>query len=521
MQKRWVWIVLAVLLILLKFLNPLRFPLYLDEGLYIFWAKLFHQSASYAYVSLQDGKTPMFIWLTSFLFPVFRNYLMTARLISLVGGLISLISWFFIIFKSKEKDDKYLFLFLMSIVPMGFLIERLAFVDSLLTAFFSLATLMAFNLKCEIDKKKESYLFILYAVLSGGFLGLAYLTKTTATLFAVTILIITVFWIGELLFKKKYLRMFKMSASLVIGFLVYHEILSYLRVGAHRFWGMIANKEVDFVYTPVGLIYQFQHYFGDAIKLYHKNISLDIGYFIPYFSFLIPLSVFGTVQILKKEREKVWVLIYSLILLLTVMVFAKVTASRYFYPLTPALVYLSVVGFRQLLKMNKKVVTFVAAGCFVMFAQSFLIGFYPERAFLAGDDYSGFFSSANSAYGLDQVVKSIKNGSSIVGVTGIWGVGEGAGVVLEDNGIKSLVVGEKGSFVSEVDGLCPDKTLQLSEGCWKLDLESVTGSSKTDKYLFITEEPPSIKNIERVYNFKIIREVTRPGSQSKTYLLKV
>ena len=139
--KALIIVTIIAFLLSIRFVNLLAQPMYLDEGNYIAWASLFHQSPGFAYVSMQDGKTPLFMWLITWIEPWFGSYLLTGRLISVVAGIISIIVWSVILKKMFDKKTAIAFILLSLVTPYFVLIDRLAFVDGLMAMFASISML--------------------------------------------------------------------------------------------------------------------------------------------------------------------------------------------------------------------------------------------------------------------------------------------------------------------------------------------------------------------------------------------
>src|SRR5690606_16845113 len=95
-------------------------------------------------VSMQDGKTPLFIWLTTIINPLFNNFLFSGRLVSVAASLVSLICWLIIGYKILGKKALPFIIIIFLAAPFNVLISRLAFVDSLLIATGSLSILFLY-----------------------------------------------------------------------------------------------------------------------------------------------------------------------------------------------------------------------------------------------------------------------------------------------------------------------------------------------------------------------------------------
>ena len=55
-------IIIAALYFVLRLIFLNRLPIFTDEAIYIRWAQIALQDSSWRFISLTDGKQPMFIW---------------------------------------------------------------------------------------------------------------------------------------------------------------------------------------------------------------------------------------------------------------------------------------------------------------------------------------------------------------------------------------------------------------------------------------------------------------------------
>lgn len=521
---RWVLgcSVFIIVILFVKSINLLGLPLYLDEGLYIFWAKLFTQSDGFAYVSLQDGKTPLFIWMVKWLNPLFNNYLYTGRLLSVLFGGITLASWLAISYKVFGKQVAIFFLILMAVVPYGFLIERMSLVDSMLTALGSTAILFFYLGFNYIKEKKNIFFVIIFIFLSGISLGLAFLTKTTAKVFLVAQIIIGIYWTAEFVKAKQYKKTILLTISLIIISLCFFEIMGYLKIGAHRFWGEIAIKEHQLTFSQDEVIDRVFHIYDVNIyPHYIKTLKLTINYFITYFSTITLLLLVGVYLIIKQKREYLWILIYALLLISAVILFGKVTASRYFYIAVPALIAIASFG-ASILWRSKSRKNWVILIIFLVAIQSLLMVISPQKAIYTEDDKSYLLVSNLSALGLQESIKLINPQNSVVGLTGMWGVLEGSQVSFNEAGVETVNL-ERWLNKNDLNEakMCNEDQKKIDNFCWSVNLYGLQDNKKVNKYIYFTRGDEDLKVLEQFYPFEIVREFTRSGSTGKTYLIKL
>lgn len=471
-------VVFVVFLTTIKSINLLSQPLYLDEGLYIFWAKLFSSSSGFAYVSMQDGKTPLFMWIVAYFHQYLGTFLFTARFISVVSGSVTVLSWAIITYKLFGTRTTVFFCILMAASPYMFLVDRMALVDSMMVGFASVSFLWLF-----LARKT-----VILVLASGIFLGLSYLTKSSAKMFLVVHILVGACWVLEL-FKQSKKQAIALSVGLVVLVFVYFEIQGYLHIGAYQFWAQMAIKEAQLTYSSTEAISNLLSiHFWDMLRL-------NLEYLSVYALSALILAGVGMWRVFCGQKNY-WLIIYPVAIFFAIAIFGKVNASRYLYSMIPSLMVLSSVGAVFLWRIKPHLVL-VLIGLTIVQSSVMLIS--PVHAPYSRDDRSYFFKSNLSATGLSEVVNYLKSRSvdSVVGVTGVWGVLEGSQTVLDDAHIKNINIDP-----------------------WRANLSRLL-SSKEKKYIYLTRGDSDLNDLSKQINFKIIKEFIRPDGGSKTYLLEI
>ncbi len=481
-------------------INLLGLPLYLDEGLYIYWAWLFKTNSSFAYVSLSDGKTPLFMWLVAGVEPIFHNLLLAGRMVSVFFGAVTALSWFLILKKFTNVQTGLLFLVFFTLTPYSLLVERMAFVDSMLTGLGSLGLVL---LVYATHKKA-----LLLAVLSGVSLGLAYMTKTAATLFVIEQLMVGALLTVEQLLHKKLKTGLLMIICLAVVFVSYQQTANFMRVGGHRSWPMIAIKETQITYSAADIVKNITQV--QDFSNYLKNAPLLGQYIVMYLGVLFILAVFGAVLIIQKDRKMIWLVVYTIGLYLGIFVFSKLLASRYFYPVVPPTVALASIGAYALWQTKHQFIkplfaTIVA----LLLLQDILMVLSPTHALYAYDDQGYFVITELSAPGIQQMVKIIANqkDQSIVGISGTWGVTEGTIALLQEQGIDAVPL--KNWWEKD------------EEGAYQLKMPTLTESSKAHKYVYLAGNKEGLKVLQDLDRAHILLEIQRPLSDQKVYFIEL
>lgn len=463
----------------------LRLPLFLDEGNYIFWAKLVHENIGFAYISLQDGKTPLYIWLISLVNPLFHNYLFTGRIISVLAGGVTLISWTYIIWRFQFKNGWKWYWALMLTSPYLLLVEKMALADSLLTACASLSLLFWMIFVNRIQKSDRIKPLVSAAFLSGLILGIGFMVKSSARIFLVAQIAISVIPLFMFIWRKNVKKIIILLIGVAILFGTYREVTGYMRVGAHKFWSSISEKEADLTF-PVSKIIK-----SPDLTLYLKHSPLVVNYFLVYIGPVLIFTFFGLYLIVTSRRDLLWILVYISVILAGVFLSGKVIASRYFYPSLPAILAISSIAVNHIWVNFRKGKMLVLVIILFAALQSLVMLISPLRAWYTSDDLGYFVTGDISALGLDQVVGYLKNKGDInVGVSGVWGVAEGSILILNENGIHA-------------------------EKIAKVDQMNNTGNFH---YLYLTSQN-DINLLPDFEKYQVVMKFARPGSDINTYLL--
>ena len=114
-----------------------KVPIFTDEAIYIRWAQIAQQDSTQRFISLTDGKQPLFIWLMFPLLKIIQDPLIAGRMVSVFAGFGSIIGLFFLgreLFKNKWVGVTGSFLYIL--YPMVLVHDRLAIYDSTVGMFF-------------------------------------------------------------------------------------------------------------------------------------------------------------------------------------------------------------------------------------------------------------------------------------------------------------------------------------------------------------------------------------------------
>src|SRR6266403_2686749 len=175
--KKNAWVIFSLGIIVLYFFtrlyNILGLPIFTDEAIYVRWAQIASNDAAWRFISLTDGKQPMFIWIGMILIKLIHDPLLAGRVVSVIAGFVSMVGLFFLtseIFKNRKIG--VLSSFLYALYPFSLVYDRMALYDSLVAMF------IIWSLFFEVLLVR--YMRLDLALILGMIIGGGMLTKTNA-----------------------------------------------------------------------------------------------------------------------------------------------------------------------------------------------------------------------------------------------------------------------------------------------------------------------------------------------------
>lgn len=147
-------------------------PIFADEAIYIRWAQVMRAEPTLRFVSLMDGKTPLFMWVMIPFFKLFADPLLAGRILSVLAGFFTVLGGLFIGWMLFNRRVGLWSAFLIVITPFFVFFDRMALVDSMLCAF----SIWSIGIALLLIKKPRWDLAMILGYLMGG----ALLTKTPA-----------------------------------------------------------------------------------------------------------------------------------------------------------------------------------------------------------------------------------------------------------------------------------------------------------------------------------------------------
>jgi 4-amino-4-deoxy-L-arabinose transferase-like glycosyltransferase len=475
--------------------NIQAFPIFTDEAIYVRWAQIAGNDPDWFFISLTDGKQPLFIWFAIAFMKFISDPLLAARMVSVLAGLFSMIGLFFLtneLFKNKRMGFVASFLYL--VYPFALVYDRLALYDSLV------ATFIIWALYLEILLVRRLKLSI--AITLGIVIGLGLLNKTSAN-FALILLpfSLLLFDFRDELWKKKLVRWVMYAAITAI---LAQAMYMLLRISP--FFYIIAQKDAVFVYP---LNEWIQHPF----TFLYPNLTQLGGWLVDYSTVPFLLFVFAALFFNKKDvYSKLLLLAWFIIPFVALAMFGKQLYPRYILFMTMPLLVLGAYSFYTIL--HGLSMRWIKTGIFAIFMLPFVITDVLiitnfAKAPIAQSDKNQYFLQWPAGAGVKETIeilkKESKNKKIFVGTQGTFGLMPYAlEIYLHDN---------------------PNITIF---GIWPIDStppkELLDASKKMPTYVFFYQpcggcpnegEAPATWNLKKIYQFE------RPETRSYATLYKL
>ncbi len=328
---------LSLLYIALRITNLTSLPIFTDEAIYIRWSQIGANDASWRFISLTDGKQPLFTWFMMAALRVIKDPLIAGRVVSVVSGFFGMIGMYVLgqeVFKRKRIGLIASFLYVIS--PFALMYDRLAIYDSWVS------TLSIWNLYIAILFVRNVRLDI--ALIFGMTLGVGMLNKTSAffSLYLLPFTLILFDWKS----KNLKIRLATWVGLASISAILSQVIYSILRLSPYFY--IIAQKNTIFVYPfKEWITHPFTFFIGNL----HGEFDWLIHYLTVPWCILIVVSFFF---IPKRTLEKVVLMLWWILPFTALALFGKVLYPRFILFMVMPLILLVAVALHGITSTIKR-----------------------------------------------------------------------------------------------------------------------------------------------------------------------
>ena len=394
------WLLLGIGLIALYVITRLvhltSLPIFTDEAIYIRWSQIGMRDANWRFISLTDGKQPMFTWIMMILLRVFQGHdpLFAGRFVSVLGGFFTAIGiWLLSYELFRDKRVSWMASVIYIILPFTVWYDRMALYDSLVSTFSVWSLYLAVQL--------AKYERLDTALLLGLTIGAGLLNKTSEllTLYFLPVTLLLFDWSP----KQRWTRLIRWTALALVSAALSQICYSVLRLSP--FFHMIAQKDNVFVFT-------FSEWMHQPFRFLIGNLRGMFDWMRGYMT--LPLFGLSLVPIFArwpKFKERFLLFLWWLLPFAALANFAKILYPRYILFMVMPLIVLAAYGFVRLWQAGSQKI-----------ARAFLILFFlvpslaitwsivsnPFSALIPDADRGQFIDDWPAGEGVKEVVAYLK-----------------------------------------------------------------------------------------------------------------
>lgn len=390
------WVFIFSLYFVTRLVNLGIIPIFTDEAIYTYWAQVALHDPANRYISLTDGKQPLFIWISAIIQKFVDDPLIATRLTSVLSGAFAVLGIYLVSKALFNQNVARLAAILYVVLPFTLLYDRLGIFDSLLTMLGIYSTYFSIRLV------KTPRLDL--ALLNGIVIGLALITKSTGFFFLYLLPApLLLFDLYAASFRIKFLKWLFFSA---VTFVCAQIIYNSLRLSPYFY--LISRKNLEFIRPASEILNKpFAHF--------SSNIATIFGWFLSYLTLpLLVTFLLGLAYYLFKKNLKIFLLfIYISFPMIVEGMINKVLYPRFslfYFPfmiIVTAFIIFSLTGLK--IKSQKYLKLLIALIFVYPIVNSLLLITAPTNAKIASSDSDQYLNSWPAGYGVSETVKLIKH----------------------------------------------------------------------------------------------------------------
>ncbi len=331
--KKIDWIVLITLAVgffVLVTANLTRLPIFVDEALYLRWAQIAWHDASWRFISLTDGKQPLYVWFVIPFLKLIDDPLYAGRLASSVSGFITVVGMGYLGYLLGNKKTGLIAMVLTALSPYLFFYYRFGVMESTLVAgsiwvcIFSI--LLARSRRLDV------------AMILGMVTGATILVKSSGMFF---LLLIPFAYLLDFDWKKVFTKStYKYLLLVLVAWAIAGVIYNVQRLSP--WMHMIGQKNAFFI-VP------YSEIFNEINRLSNNFLDVwrwQIGYTtIP----MLIMAVSGVYLMIKADiRKFLFLAAWLLAPMMGTVLLARLFAPRYVIFVTPFILYFAVYALSQI-----------------------------------------------------------------------------------------------------------------------------------------------------------------------------
>ncbi len=387
-------------------------PIFADEAIYVRWAQVMQSEPTLRFLPLSDGKTPLFMWVMIPLFKVFEDPLFAGRFLSVMAGFATLTGVFALGWRVFGTKVALWASLLYVITPYTVFFDRMALVDSMLSAF------SIWSLYFAIWLIKSQRLDI--AMILGYLLGGAILTKTSGM---VNLLLLPISILAFIKGKNDRYGLVKLVLLWGVAIMIALLMYNMLRLGPQ--FQMLSSRNADYVFSPFELsgrpLDPFIPHLRDMADWFPKL-------FTPPILILTGVGVFFVV--FNFNRLGLVVLFWALLPLLLEMAFLKTFTARYLLSSVAPFLIFAAFGLSKILgkipaKNSVKIILALLLISPLALKFDYELITNPPPKDLPKEGRKGYFEDWTAGYGFKEIsqflIEKKALGRVVLGTEGFFG----------------------------------------------------------------------------------------------------
>lgn len=403
---------IALTTFITRAVNLLNIPIFTDEAIYIRWAQIGLFDPAHRYISLTDGKQPLLTWLMYPMLKIFADPLFAGRFVSVLSGVVAVLGIYFLARELFGKKTAVIASVIYIFSPFAMLYDRLALMDSLLSAFgiWSLYLSVLLVTRLRLDT----------ALLMGLTVGLGVLTKSSAFFYlALLPFSLLLFDFQE---KNKIKRLLSWIGLSSISFVLAEVIYNSLRLSPWFY--IIKQKNYSFIMT-------YGEFMKKPFVTFFPNLHGLTSILITYLTIPVVIIIFyGLIETIRSRDKKIiYLFVWFLIPFITLATIGKVIFPRFIlFMVMPLFIICAKVITDITFDINKNYMRIIIILIILAYPiyQSFLLLTNPVDGAIAQNDRNQLFEDWPSGFGAKEVVSYIneksKTGKVVLGTEGTFGL---------------------------------------------------------------------------------------------------
>lgn len=403
------WVSSAILYLFSRIYNILSLPIFTDEAIYTRWSQIAKQDPNWRFISLTDGKQPLFVWINMIFMKFIHDPLLSGRLVSVFAGGLSMIGIYFLAKELFNKRVGMIAVILYIVYPFSLVYDRMALYDSLVAA----GAIWSLFFEVLLIKKRR----LDVALILGMFLGASVLTKSSGFLF------IYMLPLSLLLFnyKSKKSELYRWGILAVVSAGFAYLYYSILRLSP--FYHIIDDKNAIFVYP-------FKEWITHPLTYFVSNWSGMFNWLLTYMTFPVLLLVVSSFVLNKKGlKEKLILFSWFFFPFLALALFGKTLYPRFILFMTMPLLVLASYSLVEIFKRLKmpylKYAIFILLTIIMLKSDFFILKNFA-KAPIAYSDLQQYILDWPAGVGVKEAVnflnKESQKGKIYVGTEGTFGL---------------------------------------------------------------------------------------------------